>query len=188
MKLEDNTMRRIGIILKEYASTLYRYRHTPSKFFYILLIPFFFISCGGGDDDGRRLGELIVGTWQRGWDEGDVIIEGDTDLEPENFSYDTFVFMPDGKYNGMIRDGSFSSYDNFGDIIYEGKYRCDNDNLKLEFVDEDGRNQKILAQVLSFTDDTMTIRYENEDYNVSVTLILRKQISEDYSSSASDSK
>ena len=27
----------------------------------------FFVSCGGGDDDGRRLGEVIVGTWQRGW-------------------------------------------------------------------------------------------------------------------------
>ena len=22
-------------------------------------------SCDGGDDDGRRLGEVIVGTWQR---------------------------------------------------------------------------------------------------------------------------
>ena len=133
------------------------------------------ISCGTGDDDGRRLGELIVGTWQRGWGEGDVIIEGDTDLEPENFAYDRFVFMSDGKYNGMIRDGSFSSYDEFGDIIYEGTYRCDNNNLKLEFTDEEGRKQKILAQVLSFTDNMMTLRYENEEYNVTVTLILRRQ-------------
>ena len=135
-----------------------------------------FYSCGTGDDDGRRLGELIVGTWQRGWGEGDVIIEGDTDLEPESFSYDRFIFMPDGKYNGMVRDGSFSSYDEFGDIIYEGQYRCDNNNLKLEFINEEGRKQTILAQVLSFTDDTMTLRYENEEYNVTVTLILRKTL------------
>jgi hypothetical protein len=142
------------------------------------------ISCGGGDDDGRRLGELIVGTWQRGWDEGDVIIEGDTDLEPGNFSYDRFVFMPDGKYNGMIRDGSFSAYDEFDDIIYEGTYRCDNNNLKLEFINEEGRRQTILAQVLSFTDDTMILRYENEEYNVTVTLTLRKRIDVNYSSSS----
>jgi hypothetical protein len=41
-------------------------------------------------------------------------------------------------------------------------------------VDGTGKKQKILAQVLSFTDDMMTLRYENEDYNVTVTLILRK--------------
>ena len=35
---------------------------------------FFLIGCGSGDDDGRRLGEQIVGTWQRGWGEGDVVI------------------------------------------------------------------------------------------------------------------
>ena len=44
------------------------------------VIPFIFLlllaSCGGGDDDGRRLGENIVGIWQRGWEEGDVVIEG----------------------------------------------------------------------------------------------------------------
>ena len=140
------------------------------SFIKLLLFTFFFslfaTSCGTGDDDGRRLGELIVGTWPRGWGEGD--------LEPESFSYDRFVFMPDGKYNGMVRDGSFSSYDEFGDVIYEGTYRCDNNNLKLVFTNEEGRKQTILAQVLSFTDDTMTLRYENDEYNVTVTLILRK--------------
>lgn len=158
------------------------------SFIKLLLFTCFFslftTSCGGGDDDGRRLGELIVGTWQRGWGEGDVIIEGDTDLDPESFSYDLFVFMPDGNYNGMVRDGSFISYDEFGDVIYEGHYRCDNNNLKLEFFDEERRKQTILAQVLSFTDDTMKIKYENEEYNVTVTLILRKNLS--YSSSTSD--
>ena len=59
----------------------------------------FVFACGGGDDDGRRLGEVIVGTWQRGWGEGDVVIEGDTDLRPENFAYDQFVFNDDGSYN-----------------------------------------------------------------------------------------
>lgn len=135
---------------------------------------FLMSACGGGDDDGRRLGEMIVGTWQRGWGEGDVIIEGDTDFEPENFSYDRFVFRSDGTYNGMVRDGSFSACDESGDIVYEGQYRCDNNNLKLEFTDEGGRKQTILAQVLMFTEDTLKIKYENEEYNVTVTMILRK--------------
>ena len=148
----------------------------------VVVALFSFSSCGGGDDDGRRLGELIVGTWQRGWDEGDVIIEGETDFQPEDFSYDLFVFKGDGSYNGMVRDGSFAAYDEFGEVIYEGRYRCDNNNLKLEFTDEGGRKQTILAQVLMFTEDTLKIRYENEEYNVTVTMILRKHQS---SSSAS---
>ncbi|MBR3111418.1 MAG: hypothetical protein IKH35_09575 [Prevotella sp.] len=127
-------------------------------------------SCGGGDDDGRRLGEVIVGTWQRGWGEGDVVIEGDTDLRPENFAYDQFVFNDDGSYNGMVREGTFIAYDTYGNVIFEGKYQCDNHNMRLE---PDGEG-KMLAQVVYFTDDTLQLRYENEQYNVTVTFIVRK--------------
>ena len=131
-------------------------------------------SCGSGDDDGRRLGELIVGDWQRGWNEGDVIIEGDTQWRPEDFIYDIFTFRDDGSYNGMVRNGSFSAYDYYGDVIYEGTYCCDNNNLKLEFKDESGQKQTILAQVLMFTEDMLVIKYENEDSGITVTLKLRR--------------
>ena len=140
----------------------------------IVVALFSFWNCGGGDDDGQRLGDYIAGTWQRGWGEGDVIIEGDTDYQPENFSFDLFVFRDDGSYNGMIREGSFVSYDEFGYVIYEGHYRCDNNNLKLQFTDEGGRKQTILAQVLMFTEDMLKIKYDNEEYNVTVTMTLRK--------------
>ena len=132
---------------------------------------FFALSCGGGDDDGRRLGEIIVGTWQRGWGEGDVIIEGDTELLPENFAYDRFVFNADGSYNGMVRKGTFVAYDTYGSIIYEGDYQCDNHNMKLEPSTGEG---KMLAQVVSFTDNAVILRYENEDYNITLTFIVRK--------------
>lgn len=135
---------------------------------------FCLFSCSGGDDDGRRLGEEIVGTWQRGWNEGDVIIEGDTDLKPEDFTYDLFYFYGDGKYNGMVRDGSFLTVDTEGETIYEGSFQCDNNNLKLNCVNSEGEPRKILAQVLSFTDNQMQIRYVNDDYNVTVTIIIRK--------------
>jgi hypothetical protein len=131
----------------------------------------FFVSCGGGDDDGRRLGEVIVGTWQRGWGEGDVEIEGDTDLRPENFTYDQFVFNDDGSYNGMVRKGTFIAYDTRGQIIFEGRYQCDNHNLKLEPSTIEGA---ILAQVVSFTDDTICLKYTFEEVDISVSLIIRK--------------
>ena len=134
----------------------------------------FMTACGTGDDDGRRLGDMIVGTWQRGWGEGDVVIEGDTDLKPENFTYDKFVFRADGDYNGMVRKGTFSSYDTYGDIIYEGDYLCDNNNLKLQYLDESGVKRTILAQVVDFDATSIRIRYEEEQYNIAVAFIIRK--------------
>ena len=132
---------------------------------------FFLFACGSGDDDGRRLGELIVGTWQRGWNEGDVVIEGDTELKPENFAYDRFEFHDDGSYNGMVRKGTFIAYDFEGYVIFDGTYQCDNHNMKLEPSTGEGT---MLAQVLSFSDDTLVLRYENEQYNVTITFIIRK--------------
>ena len=153
----------------------------------ILLLPLMLMACGGGDDDGRRLGELIVGTWQRGWGEGDVVIEGETDLEPENFIYDQFVFRGDGSYNGMVRKGTFSAYDTEGEIIYEGDYQCDNNNLKLQYQDEGGTRRSILAQVTVFDETSIRFRYTEEQYNITVTFIIRKLSNESngYSSSSS---
>lgn len=144
----------------------------------LLLFTFHFsllaVSCSGGDDDGRRLGEEIVGTWQRGWNEGDIIIEGDTSVLPENLTYDLFYFYGDGDYNGMVRNGSFLTVDTDGEMIFEGTYQCDNNNLKLDCVNSSGERRKILAQVLSFTDNQMQIRYVIDEYDVTVTVIIRK--------------
>ena len=64
--------------------------------------------------------------------------------------------------------------DKVGDIILEGNYQCDNYNLRLDFSSEDGGKHKILAQVLSFTDDTVVIQYVSDDYGVTVTITIRK--------------
>lgn len=130
--------------------------------------------CGAGDDDGRRLGDIIVGTWQRGWNEGDVIIEGTTEVKPEELAYDKFVFADDGSYNGMVRKGSFSAWSFDGSLIYEGTYQCDNHNMKLEYLDSEGADRKILAQVVTFTDDTIWLKYEDETHHVTVTFVIRK--------------
>lgn len=141
------------------------------------------VACGSGDDDGRRLGDILVGTWQRGWDEGDVVIEGMTDLAPENIAYDRFVFRGDGSYNGMVRQGSFTATDREGVPLLEGTYRCDNRNLRLEFTDGGGHRQAILAQVLSYTGDTVMLSYQHGDGSVTVRLVLRKRAADGYSSS-----
>ena len=127
-------------------------------------------SCDGGDDDGRRLGEVIVGTWQR----DEIIIDGDTSIKPEDLTYDLFYFYGDGDYNGMVRTGSFLTVDTAGKMIFDGSYQCDNNNLKLDCVNSSGERRKILAQVLSFTDNQMQIRYVIDEYDVTVTVIIRK--------------
>ena len=126
---------------------------------------FLIVSCGGGDDDGRRLGETIVGTWQC----GEVVIDGDTELQPEDINLDKFVFQADGTYNGMVRQGSFVATDIEGETIMEGSYKCDNSTLRME----SGR-QVIVAQVAAFSDDMVQLRYVNETYHVTVSLTLRK--------------
>ena len=149
-------------------------------FYFVLLLPIL-LACGVGDDDGERLGDNIVGTWLRGWEEGDVVIEG-SPLDPEgnpkwtpaNFTHDKFIFKGDGSYNGMRRTGSFTCLDVNGDTIYNGNYRCDNSNLELNFL-SDGQSQKILAQVQSFSESIMMIRYHHDQYGITVALRLRKE-------------
>ena len=126
---------------------------------------FLIVSCGGGDDDGRRLGETIIGTWQR----GEVVIDGDTELQPEDIDLDKFVFQADGTYNGMVRQGSFVATDIEGETVMEGSYKCDNSTLRME----SGR-QVIVAQVAAFSDDMIQLRYVNETYHVTVSLTLRR--------------
>ena len=140
--------------------------------FLLFLLTSLTTSCGSGDDDGGRLGEQIVGTWYRGWEEGDVEIVGDVDVAPEDFIYHYFTFAGDGTYNGMVRDGSFCAYDTYGDTIYAGTYKCDNDNLRLEYTNG-SQKQKIQARVLSFDDMTIKLEYKNTDLDVPFTVRIK---------------
>ncbi len=133
---------------------------------------FVLCACGSGDDDGSRLAEQIVGTWYRGWEEGDVEIIGDVNVAPEDFIYHYFTFAGDGTYNGMVRDGSFTAYDTDGDIIYAGTYKCDNDNLRLEYANG-SQKQKIQARILSFDDKTIHLEYKNTDMDVPFTVRIK---------------
>jgi hypothetical protein len=143
-----------------------------SRLLWLLLLPLL-VGCGSGDDDGSRLAEQIVGTWYRGWEEGDVEIIGDVSVSPEDFIYHYFKFDGDGTYNGMVRDGSFCAFDIYGDTIYAGIYKCDNDNLRLEYTSEGNRKQKIQARVLSFDDMAFKLEYKNTDTDVPFTVRIK---------------
>ena len=160
---------------------MYRFNHIgfgssgiarASAFFVLLLL---LIGCTGGDDDGRRIGDTIVGTWQRGTNPDDVVIEGDSELDPDELPIQKLTFLGDGTYNGMVRKGSFQALSKDGEITSEGTYQCDNSNLRLEYIDEYSEKQKLLMQVVSFTEDVVRLRYVMGTFGVTITVNIYKQ-------------
>ena len=160
---------------------MYRFNHigfgssgiARASAFFILL--FLLIGCAGGDDDGRRIGDTIVGTWQRGTNPDDVVIEGDSELDPDELPIQKLTFLGDGTYNGMVRKGSFQALSKDGEITSEGTYQCDNSNLRLEYIDEYSEKQKLLMQVVSFTEDVVRLRYVMGTFGVTITVNIYKQ-------------
>ena len=51
---------------------------------------------------------------------------------------------------------------------------CVRARSKLEYTDSEGVDRKILAQVVSFTEETIWLKYEDETHHVSVTFVIRK--------------
>ena len=160
---------------------MYRFNHIgfgssgiarASAFFVLLLL---LIGCTGGDDDGRRIGDTIVGTWQRGTNPDDVVIEGDSELDPDELPIQKLTFLGDGTYNGMVRKGSFQALSKDGEITSEGTYQCDNSNLRLEYIDEYSEKQKLLMQVVSFTEEVVRLRYVMGTFGVTITVNIYKQ-------------
>ena len=160
---------------------MYRFNHIgfgssgiarASAFFVLLLL---LIGCTGGDDDGRRIGDTIVGTWHRGTNPDDVVIEGDAELDPDALPIQKLIFLGDGSYNGMVRKGSFQALSKDGEITSEGTYQCDNSNLRLEYMDEYSEKQKLLMQVVSFTEDVVRLRYVMGTFGVTITVNIYKQ-------------
>ena len=160
---------------------MYRFNHIgfgssgiarASAFFVLLLL---LIGCTGGDDDGRRIGDTIVGTWHRGTNSDDVVIEGDAELDPDALPIQKLIFLGDGSYNGMVRKGSFQALSKDGEITSEGTYQCDNSNLRLEYIDEYSEKQKLLMQVVSFTEEVVRLRYVMGTFGVTITVNIYKQ-------------
>ena len=75
----------------------------------------------------------------------------------------------------MVRKGSFQAFSQDGRMTSEGTYQCDNSNLRLEYIDEYDEKQKLLMQVVSFTEDVVRLRYVMGTFGVSITVNIYKQ-------------
>ena len=79
----------------------------------------------------------------------------------------------------MVRKVTFAAYDTSGELIFEGNYQCDNDNLRLSPTSGEAT---IVAQVDSFSEQTIILRI-TLDIDVFIKVTLRKNYS--FSTSAS---
>lgn len=129
----------------------------------LLLFFFSFVlmsSCGSNDNDIRPA-DIIVGNWT---------IEK-YELEPEDDELEITL-------SNMVCDAAnhFTVYTRYDDVAYEGTYEIGDDYIRLEYVDEDGKAQKILAQILDYSENTLVITYKYEDskQDIKLTLWLKK--------------
>lgn len=116
-----------------------------------------------------------MGTWQRGTNPDDVVIDGDAELDPDELPIQELVFLGDGTYNGMVRKGSFQAFSQDGRMTSKGTYQCDNSNLRLEYLDEYDEKQKLLMQVISFTEQVVQLRYVMDAIGVTITVNIYKK-------------
>ena len=129
----------------------------------LLLFFFSFVlmsSCGSNDND-LRPADIIVGNWT---------IEK-YKLEPEDDELEITL-------SNMVCDAAshFTVYTCYDDVAYEGTYEIGDDYIRLEYVDEDGKAQKILAQILEYSENRLVITYKYEDskQDIKLTLWLKK--------------
>ena len=117
-------------------------------------------SCGSDDND-LRPADIIVGNWSV---DNYIIEPEDDDLELT--------------LRNMVCDANnrFIVYSRYDDIVYEGTYEIGDDYIRLEYVDEEGKEQKILAQIQDYSKNSLVITYkfENSKQDIKVSLWLKK--------------
>ena len=129
------------------------------------LLLFFFsfvlMSSCGSDDNDLRPADIIVGNWT---------IEK-YKLEPKDDELEITL-------SNMVCDAAshFTVYTRYDGVAYEGTYEIGDDYIRLEYVDEDGKAQKILAQILDYSENTLVITYKYEDskQDIKLTIWLKK--------------
>lgn len=129
------------------------------KIFFILLSVFLCLSCG--DDNDIRPSDIIVGNWTI--DKYEILPE-DSEIELTLTSI------------SCTADNKFKIYDKYEGLAYEGDYEIGDSYIRMEYVDEEGQLQKILAEIKQYTETTLTIHYTYKDANANfeVTLWLKK--------------
>lgn len=114
------------------------------------------LSCSSDNSISPK--EIIVGEWS---------VEK-YNIEPDNFG--------ELAWKTIICDerGNFKVIDRFGDIAIEGSYEIGDAYLRLDFQDGTNRSDRILAQIINFTETTLVLYYKDTENDIAVQLWLKK--------------
>ena len=141
--------------------TLQAKRLLPFCLFSFLLL---FSGCGG--DDELSMPEVIVGTWTV---DNYEVLGDDTEY---TVYIDRFEFR---------KDQTFTVYYGLApgqDVVDDpdtGRYEAGKDYLRLEYDNPQGEEQRVLCEILSFTESTIDLIYRHPDSDIQVKIFVKKK-------------
>lgn len=128
-------------------------------------------ACHHDDDDDLDVPELIVGTWTV--DSYEVLGDPDTHYEVH---IDRFEFRSDQTFTVYYAPHYDPAVDDMVTADPEGgTYEAGTDYLRLEYHSVQGDVQKVLCEILSFTQKSMQLTYRHPDSDISVNVSVVKQ-------------
>lgn len=112
-------------------------------------------------DDGPRFSDIVVGTWVLDGYE----VSGDDAQQGVEVSVDRLTIASDGRFTLYYPEGTSDS----------GTYEAGDDYIRLDYTDpRSGTLQRMLCEVMSSSEDAITLRYRDPDYDVEITVRLRR--------------
>ena len=121
-----------------------------------------FLACGSDDD--IHPADIAVGEWHITKYE----IKPETDIE---LLYTRVVFAADMSFRLYAKE---TKWDDDDYVAYSGQYEIGDAYVRLEY-DEDGRRQRLLAEIMSCTATSLVWHYKDSDQDIEVTLWLEKR-------------
>lgn len=126
----------------------------------VLLVAVLGLSACSSDDD-LRTADVIVGSWAL----DSYRVEGD-DM-PDDISVDLqrVTFTADGHFTVVLPDGTTDG----------GVYEAGDDFVRFDYSDGGGTlTERVMCEVLAVSEQSLTLYYRDTDYQVAITLILRR--------------
>jgi len=119
------------------------------------------MACSSDDDNKLSVAEAVVGTWVlESYD-----VAGDDAQEGVEVSLDRLTMTADGRYTLYYPEGDSES----------GTYEVGDDYIRFDYTEPSGTLRRLLCEMLSYTADTLSFRYRDADYDVMVTINLRRK-------------
>jgi len=113
------------------------------------------------NDDNLRFSDIVVGTWVLDGYE----VSGDDAQQGVELSVDRLTIASDGRFTLYYPEGTSDS----------GTYEAGDDYIRLDYTEpRDGTLRRVLCEVMSSSEDAITLRYRDPDYDVEVTVRLKR--------------